>query len=206
MENLDSIKDIWKNQGESNIRFTQDDIHGMVQKKSSSIVKWILIISLLEFILPNLAFVFTDFGATRLFYEKFGLENTMNFYAILHIVIILGFIYIFYKNYKNISSESNVKILLSNILKTRSTVKYYIYYNLTIMGIIGLHMFYVVYDSPQFLQELPENSNMLMIWIISITLLVVTLLIFWLFYRIIYGFLLKKLKKNYSELSSKELL
>jgi len=29
MGNLDSIKDIWKNQGESNIRFTQDDIkHG----------------------------------------------------------------------------------------------------------------------------------------------------------------------------------
>ena len=60
MGNLDSIKDIWKNQGESNIRFTQDDIQNMVQKKSSSIVKWILIISLLEFILPNLAFVFTD--------------------------------------------------------------------------------------------------------------------------------------------------
>ena len=201
MGNLDSLKDIWKNQGESNIRFTQDDIQGMVQKKSSSIVKWILIISLLEFILPNLAFVFTDFEATKLFYEKFGLENTMNFYAILHIVIILGFIYIFYKNYKNISTGSNVKILLSNILKTRSTVKYYVYYNLTIMGIIGLHMFYVVYHSPQFLQELPENSNMVMIWIISITLLVVTLLIFWLFYRIIYGFLLKKLKRSYAELS-----
>lgn len=206
MGNLDSIKDIWKNQGESNIRFTQDDIKGMVQKKSSSIVKWILIISLLEFILPNLAFVFTDFKATRLFYEKFGLENTMNFYAILHIVIILGFIYIFYKNYKNISTESNVKTLLTNILKTRSTVKYYVYYNLTIMGIIGLHMFYVVYNSPQFLQELPDNSNMVMIWIISITLLLVTLLIFWVFYRIIYGFLLKKLKRNYAELSSKDLL
>lgn len=206
MGNLDSIKDIWKNQGESTIRFTQDDIQGMVQKKSSSIVKWILIISLLEFILPNLAFVFTDFEATRLFYEKFGLKNTMNFYAILHVIIIIGFIYIFYKNYKNISTESNVKSLLTNILKTRSTVKYYVYYNLTIMGIIGLHMFYVVYNSPQFLQELPENSNMLMIWIISITLLVVTLLIFWLFYRIIYGFLLKKLKRNYSELSSKNSL
>lgn len=206
MGNLDSIKDIWKNQGESNIRFTQDDIQGMVQKKSSSIVIWILIISLLEFILPNLVFVFTDFEATNLFYEKFGLENTMNFYAILHVVIIIGFIYIFYKNYKNISTGSNVKILLSNILKTRSTVKYYVYYNLTIMGIIGLHMFYVVYNSPQFLQELPDNSNMVMIWIISIILLVVTLLIFWLFYRIIYGFLLKKLKRNYAELSSKDSL
>jgi len=205
MQNLDNLKDIWKNQGESNIRFTQNDIHSMVQKKSSSIVKWILIISLLEFILPNLVFVFTDFEASSVFYQKFGLENIMKFYAVLHVIIILGFIYVFYKNYKNISSESNVKILLSNILKTRSTVKYYIYYNLTIMGVIGLHIFYIVYNSPQFLKELPENSNLVMVWIISITFLALALLVFWVFYRIIYGFFLKKLKKNYAELESNDL-
>jgi len=202
MQNLDNLKDIWKNQGESNIRFTRNDIHSMVQKKSSSIVKWILIISLLEFILPNLVFVFTDFEASNVFYQKFGLENIMKFYAVIHVVIILGFIYVFYKNYKNISSESNVKILLSDILKTRSTVKYYIYYNLTIMGVIGLHIFYIVYKSPQFLKELPENSNLVMVWIISITFLALALLVFWVFYRIIYGFFLKKLKKNYAELES----
>jgi hypothetical protein len=206
MENLDNIKDIWKNQGESSIRFTRNDIHSMVQKKSSSIVKWILIVSLLEFILPNLVFVFTDFEATRAFYQKYGLEFIMEFYTVFHVIIIIGFIYVFYKNYKNISSESNVKILLSNILKTRSTVKYYIYYNLTIMGIIGLHMFYVVYHSPQFLEELPINSSLTMVWIISITFLALALLVFWIFYRIIYGFFLKKLKKNYAELESNDQL
>lgn len=206
MQNLDNLKDLWKNQGESNIRFTQNDIQSMVQKKSSSIVKWILIISILEFILPNLVIFFTDVDASRIFYQKYGLENIMIFYAILHVVIIIGFIYVFYKNYKNISSESNVKILLSDILKTRSTVKNYIYYNLTIMGIIGLHMFYVVYSSPQFLEELPSNSNMVMVWAISIVFLVLAILIFWLFYRIIYGFLLKKLKRNYAELESNDLL
>lgn len=206
MENLDNLKDIWKNQGESNIRFTQNDIHSMVQKKSSSIVKWILIISLLEFILPNLVFVFTDFEASRVFYQKYGLENIMKFYAVIHILIIIGFLYVFYKNYQNITSESNVKILLSNILKTRSTVKYYIYYNLTIMGVIGLHMFYIVYHSQQFLEELPKNSTMVMVWIISIVFLALAILVFWLFYRIIYGFFLKKLKKNYAELESNDLL
>lgn len=205
MQNLDNLKDIWKSQGESNIRYTKNDIHSMVQKKSSSIVKWILIISLLEFILPNLVFVFTDFEASRVFYEKYGLENIMKFYVVFHVIIIIGFIYVFYKNYRNISSESNVKILLSNILKTRSTVKYYIYYNLTIMGIIGLHMFYIVYHSPQFLEELPANSSIIMVWIISITFLALALLVFWLFYRIIYGFFLKKLKKNYAELESNDL-
>lgn len=204
MENLDSLKDLWKNQGESKIRYSQDDIHKMVQQKSSSIVKWILIISLLEFILPNLIFLFTDFESTRIFYQEYGLSNTMIIYSAVHIVIIIAFIYVFYKNYRNISAESTVKILLGNIIKTRRTVKYYIYYNLTIMGIIGLHMFYSVYNSLSFQQNLEAGTSMLMIWVISIVLLCLALLIFWLFYKILYGFFLRKLKRNYAALSNQD--
>lgn len=204
MENLESLKDIWKNQGESKIRYTQDDIHQMVQKKSSSIVKWILIISLLEFILPNLMFLFTDFDSTRSFYEQYGLSNTMMTYTVIHVIIIIAFIYVFYKNYRNISAGSTVKILLGNILKTRRTVKYYIYYNLTIMGIIGLNMFYAVYSSSAFKDSLESGTSMLMIWVISIVLLSLALLIFWLFYRVLYGFFLRKLKRNYAALSHRD--
>lgn len=203
MENLDSLKDIWKNQEESNIRFTQDDIHKMVQKKSSSIVKWILIISVLEFLLPNLIFLFTDFDATKEFYQQYGLTSIMMFYSILHLVIIIVFIYFFYKNYKTISAGSTVRILLSDILKTRRTVKYYIYYNLTIMGIIGINIFYAVFNSEEFHNSLASGTSMVKIWVLSIIFLCLALFIFWLFYRIIYGFFLKKLKRNYSALSPK---
>ena len=203
MENLDSIKDIWKNQGESSIRFTENDIHKMVQKKSSSIVKWILIISLLEFILPNLIFLFTDFDTTKQFYEQYGLSRAMMIYSGLHIAIIVIFIYVFYKNYRNISAGSTVKILLSDILKTRRTVKYYIYYNLTMMGIIGLNIFYVVFNSTEFQSSLTAGTSMMKIWVISIIFLSLAMLIFWLFYRVLYGFFLRKLKKNYAALSHK---
>lgn len=204
MENLESLKDLWKNQAESKIRYSQNDIHKMVQRKSSSIVKWILIISLLEFILPNLIFLFTDFDATRIFYEQYGLSNTMLIYSAIHIIVIITFIYVFYKNYRNISAGSTVKILLGDILKTRRTVKYYIYYNLTIMGIIGLNMFYAVYNSVLFQNSLETGTSMLMIWVISIILLSLALFIFWLFYRILYGFFLRKLKRNYAALSNHE--
>jgi len=204
MENLESLKDLWKNQGESKIRYSQNDIHKMVQRKSSSIVKWILIISLLEFILPNLIFLFTDFDSTRIFYEQYGLSNTMLIYSAIHIIVIITFIYVFYKNYRNISAGSTVKILLGDIIKTRRTVKYYIYYNLTIMGIIGLNMFYAVYNSVSFQNSLETGTSMLMIWVISIILLSLALLIFWLFYRILYGFFLRKLKRNYAALSNHE--
>lgn len=202
MENLDSIKDLWKNQEESKIRFSESDINKMVQKKSSSVVKWILIISLLEFILPNLVYLFTDFNTTRDFFEQYGLSNVMLFYSITHVIIILGFIYVFYKNYRNISVESTVKVLLSNILRTRRTVKNYIYYNLTIMAIIGLNMLYAVYSSEEFKSSLNEGANMTTMWIVSIILLLLVISIFWVFYRIIYGIFLKKLKTNYKALSN----
>jgi len=204
MEQLDNLKDIWKNQNESVIRFTEDDIYKMVHKRSSSVVKWILIISILEFVLPNIFFLFSDFKSTKEVYESYGLNNIMLFYTVVHVVIILGFIYYFYKNYRNISADSSVKSLLHDILKTRSTVKYYIYYNLSIAAIIGLHVFYIVFNSDVFINKLPENTSMIGIWVIAILLFGIALLLFWVFYRIIYGFLLKKLQRNYKELNHKD--
>jgi hypothetical protein len=200
MEQLEKLKDIWKNQEESSIKFTKDDIYNMVHKKSSSIVKWILIISILEFVLPNIFILFTDFNSTKEVYQNYGLSNIMIFYTTIHIVIIIGFIYFFYKNYKNISADSSVKSLLHDILKTRSTVKYYIYYNLIMAAIIGLHVFYIVFNSDQFMNKLPENANIITIWFIAVIIFTVVLFGFWCFYRIIYGFLLRKLKNNYTNL------
>lgn len=204
MENLENLKDLWKNQEESKIRFSKDDISQMVQKKSTSIVKWILIISLLEFILPNLLFIFTDSESTKQFYATYGLSNIMMFYSVIHIIVIIGFIFIFYKNYRNINVGSTVKILLSNILKTRRTVKHYIYYNITIFGIIGLTMLQKVYSSVEYQNKLAEDTSMLKIWVISVILLSLVLFVFWVFYRIIYGFFLRKLKKNYATLLNQE--
>ncbi|MCK4561833.1 MAG: hypothetical protein KAT78_02915 [Flavobacteriaceae bacterium] len=204
MEQLEKLKDVWKSQSESTIKFTKSDIYNMVHKRSSSIVKWILIISILEFALPNLFMFFTNFESTKEVYQNYGLNNIMLFYAITHILFILGFIYIFYTNYKNINAERSVKSLLHNILKTRNTVKYYIYYNLTMASIIGIHVFYIVFNSELFTEKLPANTSMIMIWFIAIGTFAFFLFLFWVFYRIVYGFFLKKLKNNYTELQRNE--
>ena len=204
MEHLEKLKDVWKDQSESPIKFTEGDIYKMVHKRSSSIVKWILIISILEFVLPNIFILFTDFESTKEVYDNYGLNNIMIFYTIIHVVIIFGFIYYFYKNYQKISADSSVKNLLHNILKTRRTVRNYIYYNLTIAAIIGLHVFYVVFNSDQFIDKLPENTNMIMVWVVAIVIFSIVLFIFWCFYRIVYGFLLKKLTTNYADLQNNE--
>jgi len=204
MEQLDNLKNIWKNQGESRIKFSEGDIFEMVHKKSSSIVKWILIISIIEFILPNMILFFTDFESTQRLYENYGLKNIMKIYTIIHVIVILGFIYCFYKNYKNISAENSVRKLLKSILNTRKTVKYYIYYNIVMAAIIGIHMFYKIFNSPLFINKLPENTNKVVIWLIALGLFALILFLFWGFYRIIYGILLKKLNHNYKELRNNQ--
>lgn len=204
MENLEKLKNVWKNQGESSIKFSKTDIYDMVHKKSSSIVKWILIISILEFVLPNLIYLLTDHGATQKFYENYNFGNIAKIFTTVNIIIIIGFIYFFYKNYKNISADANVKKLLSSILKTRKTVKYYIYYNLSMAAILGVYIFSVVFNSEEFLGKIPDDLNLTIIWIIALISLSIIIFIFWIFYRILYGILLKKLNRNYAELLKNE--
>jgi len=204
MDQLEKFKRVWQNQDKSAITFTQSDIFDMIQKKSSSVVKWILIISIIEFILPNLIILFTDNSASKKLYDTYELNGVMLNYTILYVVIIIGFIYFFYKNYKNISADNSVKDLLHSIIVTRKTVKYYINTNLTLAAVIGLHVFYKVFNSTKFTDKLPDDTNMIMVWVIAIAVFAFILFLFWIIYKIVYGFFLRKLNRNYKELLKKE--
>jgi hypothetical protein len=204
MDKLENLKDLWQNQPQSGRSYTKEEIYTMVRKKSSSVVKWILIVSIIEFLLPYVLILLTDLETPSKIYAEYGLKELTNYYTLFHFVVILGFFYVFYKNYRSISVVSSVKKLLEDILKTRRTVKYYIYFNLVIIGVLGLHSFYVILNSETFLSKLPENTDITMIWITAILLYSLVLLLFWLFYRLIYGFFLRKLRVNYSELRRKD--
>jgi len=204
MDHLEKLKGVWQNQNDSAIKFTKSDIFSMIQKKSSSVVKWILIVSIIEFILPNLILLFTDNTASKKLYDTYDLNGIILNYTILYVIIIIGFIYYFYKNYKNISADNSVKELLHSIILTRKTVKYYINTNLTLAAIIGLHVFYKVFNSPVFMDKLPENTNMLTVWATAITVFAIVLFLFWCAYKIVYGFFLRKLNRNYKELLKNE--
>jgi len=204
MDNLENLKNVWQTQAVTGLNYTKEDIHNMVKKKSTSIVKWILIISILEFVLPYVLILFTDLETPSRILTEYGLGTIDRNYTIVHVVIILGFIYVFYGNYRNISADSSVKSLLGDILKTRKTVKYYIYYNLALIAVIGLHSFYIILNSETFMSKLPENANITVFWVTAIVLWGLFILLVWCFYRIIYGFFLKKLQRNYRELRKRE--
>ena len=104
----------------------------------------------------------------------------------------------FYLNYKRISATDNTRTLMKKIIKTRKTVRNYVLFNLSYMALI---MIVVTIAS---INTNFDDLNNKQIFLIIVATLITTLLILgllWLFYQLLYGFLLKKLNRNYKELA-----
>ena len=211
MDELDLLKKDWKKQEASFPKLSYNEIYKIIHKKSSSIVKWILIICVAEFILWNLANIFIPEDYYQI-YEKFHLKTFMYAIYIVHYSIVFAFIYIFYKNYKSICVIDSTKLLMQKIIRTRKTVNYYVYYNIIGIIVISAIFNFFMFSQPDILMEVynPKNikieSDKFFTVILIVQLVVLALMcgILWLYYRIIYGILLRKLSKNYKELERLE--
>jgi hypothetical protein len=138
MDGLDLLKKNWKKQEENLPHLSYDDIYKMIWKKSSSIVKWIFIISIIEFLLGTLLSIALADKEYWQQMETLHLKEFMIFAEVISYPITLYFIYRFYKNYKKISSTDSASKLMRDILKTRKTVKFYIAYVLISIAIISM--------------------------------------------------------------------
>ncbi|ESU22753.1 hypothetical protein FEDK69T_20130 [Flavobacterium enshiense DK69] len=201
MDELDLLKKDWKKNEPQFPKISEQEIYAMLHKKSSSIVKWIFIISIIEFIaLNSLSFLLpNDFDSKLGWVETFVRYSDYVSYAVAAF-----FIYLFYKNFQSISSTSTTKKLMESILRTRKTVTYYIFFNIAYVFlagllIIGSQVKLLLIDTHQEMKVVVGASLLLLVF------LLVILLIVWLFYRLIYGFLLRRLHKNYEELKKIDL-
>lgn len=205
MEELDLLKKDWKRKENSFKQVSEKDIYTMLHKKSSSIVKWILIISILEFVLfraLDFIVIFDDDYTERMkFMHMYSFE--MIFTPINYVVLIV-FIALFYRNFKTINTSSSTKKLMSDILKTRRTVKYYVWYNLLLAGVTSFFAIHseITYNSE--LSKLSEKNEVMMILVFS-GVIFLLLLAFWVFYRLVYGILIRRLYANYKELKKIDL-
>lgn len=197
---LDSLKDAWKNQQEATISFTETDIYKMIHEKSTSIVKWILYISIIEFIVFVIPNFFIDNSESI---EKLNLTNFSNITIAILVVVTLFFIFLFYRNYKNICVNDSTKKLMQDILKTKKTVNYYIVFQLSMLSLTIFVTAYRAITTFEKIKESFSGSNVL-IWLVIVGITIVTVLVFWLFYKLIYGILLKRLKQNVKELKRSE--
>ncbi len=135
MEELDLLKKAWKKDEIAFEQVSEKEIYRMLHQKSSSIVKWILMISLIEFVFWNIITVIFSDDKYQSKLHRYGIEDVMFAVNVVNYVIILVFIFVFYKNYRAISTTDSTRQLMKNILKTRKTVQNYIWYNLGIASV-----------------------------------------------------------------------
>lgn len=208
MKELDLLKKDWKKQDDHFPHIKTEMIYTMIHKRSSSLTKWILIIAVIEFIfwfslaLLNNTENSLEYLRRLHFYKINIILNVVNF------SILAFFIYLLYKNYRSIRTTDNARQLMYKILKIRKTVNYYVLYNLTMLFISTLMVMTAMYFYDPMAQKLlritSDEGGSIGSWgllFISITFIIILLLVFWLFYKLLYGIFLKRLRKNYKELN-----
>ena len=210
MEELDLLKKDWQKNDHSFGQFSESEIGKMLHKKSSSIVKWILFISILELILwTTVSFCFNSDAYFKSLNhdEVFVVLRCLTYF---NYGVIGFFIYLFYKNYQRISTTVSTKQLMKDILKTRKSVQYYVWFNLGMIFLsflIGIFFAFAYNSEILVLKEKIAQSRMVLIVIVTILIFAIACIlgVFWLFYRLIYGILLRKLNNNYQELKKIDL-
>jgi nitrate reductase NapE component len=213
-DELELLKKDWQKKEFDVPKLSYEDIHKMIWKRSSSIVKWILIISILEFAIPQLLYLFPSMQESMEIYENIGISQYFLGISIIYYGVVIYFIYQFYLRFKEISVLDNSKNLMRKIIKTRRTVKHYVIFSLIIAVVTILTMILGIYLNTDILHAFPEMNEKLrdispqklkvtlMISIGIFGLIFIALL--GLFYFLVYGLLIRKLKKNYSELRQLE--
>lgn len=214
MDELELLKKDWQKKDANIPQLSYNDIYEMIWKKSSSIVKWILIISILEFVLPHLLYLIPSFQENMSIYDTIGIKKY--FYAIsaIQYAVIFYFIYQFYKRYKEISVLEDAKTLMRRIIKTRKTVKNYVIFSLSMILFTVFMLIIGIYLNDDFVNSIYElksnNENMSpeklkMALMIGIGVFGIFLTLFMgAIYFLLYGRLLKKLQKNYRKLKELE--
>jgi sterol desaturase/sphingolipid hydroxylase (fatty acid hydroxylase superfamily) len=209
---LDQYKKAWDNQPDAQEKLTALEIYKMSQSKSSSIVKWIFIIGILEFAFwIGMNYIVAKAGGFEP-YERLNLMSFLNYTSYLHYAVVVLFLLLFYKNYSSISTIDDTKTLMKKILKTRKTVKWYVYYNIISVIIISIILNILIINNPNGMalltgvESIQLTGGKMIAFVIFVQILSVGImvLLLWLIYYLLYGILLKSLNKNYKELSKLE--
>lgn len=209
-DELELLKKDWQKKEFNVPKLNYEEIHKMIWKKSSSIVKWILIISILEFTVPHLLYLLPSMHEGMEIYDKIGVSKYLLILSIFTYAVAFYFIFQFYKRFREISVLDNSKNLMKKIIKTRKTVKHYVIFSLSMIMVTIIIMIIGVYLNDNIISAFPELKGSLenisqeklkITLMLSIGIFGVLLtLVMGVIYFLLYGLLLRKLKHNYSEL------
>ena len=211
---IDSFKKTWQ-EHKVQPKYSSTEIEAMLNKSSRNYVKYILWISIAEFLLflsVNIYYTFIgdDSQSFITVLGKLGVHSTLelekdfaHLYFLLKVIslaLTTIFVIKFYQNYRLINVESNLKKLILQIIRFKKTVNVFILANLVLLvvftAVLTIFTFSVLAS-----QNVHLNNPSLIgfvVGLVAVTLL--SLLLIWLYYKLLYGILLRKLGRNLREL------
>ena len=216
--NLDDLKKSWQEQ-DIESKYAPSEIAQMLHKKSRNYVKYIFWISAAEFLIVfslSIFYIFQTESDTSFLdiLKKLGVKETLqlqeNFehlYFSLKIIslLITGFFVVqFYLNYKKIKVQDNLKLLILQIVKFRKTVNAFIFTNIALLivftAILTVFIFNIFTE-----QNISLNHPTLIGFIVGLSLTTLfSVGLIWLYYKIVYGIIMRRLGKNLAELQKIE--
>lgn len=201
---LDKIKEAWKSQSNKE-KYTSEQIFKMLKSKSINSVKWIFMISLSEIFIAIFIYLFSLIKPNINLIDTLQSNNLAVFYIyktlnITVFIVSIVFVYYFFKSYRKIQVQSSVMDLTKQIINFRKKVNYFIYFNLGIFLVIFSVLIFIILSSSYSLEWVSLKG----LWVsISIALIfAISFGILYLYYYLIYGIFLRRLKKNIRDLKS----
>ncbi|NAW51312.1 hypothetical protein GNY06_07940 [Elizabethkingia argentiflava] len=212
---LDQLKNTWQNQS---IRphYQAADILEILNKKSQSYIRYILWISFAEFTIFLILNVFAwlRHENSDIYFSQLTLMGIivdqkikMSFhiayfiFKMISLFIILYYAYIFFQKYKKIKIESNLRNFISQIISFKESVNRFIWINIVFLVIfMALITIFPIFHVHQ--QHLQIRTDKYTMYIMGIIISCCTgIILVFVYYRLVYGILLKKLSQNLQQLT-----
>lgn len=215
---IDILKKTWQ-ETPVKPKYGSSEILEMLNSKSRNYVKYIFWISVAEFLvflgITVYYIINGDEGSSFIrILEKIGVKRTekleMDFehlyfgLKMLSLLVTAFFVMIFYRNYRKIHVESNLKKLILQIVRFRKTVNAFILTNIGLLVVFTAVLTFFVFRTMA-AQEIHLNNPTLIGFVTGIVItLLLSIALIWLYYRVVYGILVNRLGRNLKQLEEIE--
>lgn len=211
---LDNFKKTWQEQPVQE-KYDNTEILQMLNKKSRNYVKyifWISVVELLFFSGIGLFYVIKgdESNSFLKLLERLGAQKTPEIIAnfdtiylaikILSLLVTAYFVFKFYQNYHKIKIEENLKGLITRIINFKKTVNAFILISIAILLLFIMTFTAFIFYALNSQNIEPKGSDLMIVIGIIIVSTVLCVLLIWLYYKLVYGIIIRKLDKNLKQL------
>lgn len=215
---IDHMKNIWKKQPTSQ-RYSSEEIVKILNHRSQNNVKYIVWISLAEFILIGIFSLFNIWEEDTLvqiikMLEKLHIRDIQSIqerlewgYSLLKFVstVMTGyFAWEFFRKYRQIKIEHNTAQFICQLIAFRKTAHRFIMANILLAFMFVFSFYGLIYTKLEPFQNSSTVYNRLVA--VGILSFLFTMLFVWGYYRLLYGTFLRKLNKHLKQLKEIDFL